>query len=296
MKDKNNGTFKARLVAGKDHGVIEYTTPTFAPTVNGKAVKLILKLANDEDLNTEVWDVHGAFLKAHITTETINMLINKDIASQLIELQPAWQQYRRSNGDLMVRLDKALYGTTIAANLWYNHISAIIMKDGYTKHPSDKCFFYKINKHSGKKTYLVIHVDDILICYNNNKDKNQLQQTLEHAYGKLAIQQSNELTYLGFNINRNRQSKETHISMNTYTQQIIDLYNVKDTVTVPTTTGFISETDSPPTDSTEYRSLIMKLMYLAGMMRSDISMPITKKEGGERGDTSPHSTTPVALF
>ncbi len=58
-------------------------------------------------------------------------------------------QYTHEDGTLVVRLDKAIYGLTQLAKLWYKELLGFMLNSGFKKCPSDECVFMK-KMSSGK--------------------------------------------------------------------------------------------------------------------------------------------------
>jgi hypothetical protein len=70
-------------------------------------------------------DIGGAFLNADIsrTGIPVHMRLDKTMTDIIVELDHEYRKYVCSDGSVVVRLDKALYGTVEAASLWYENIS-----------------------------------------------------------------------------------------------------------------------------------------------------------------------------
>ena len=48
------------------------------------------------------------------------MTVPRILATYLISLDPSYAEYVQPNGDIIVKLDKALYGCVESARLWFN--------------------------------------------------------------------------------------------------------------------------------------------------------------------------------
>ena len=69
-------------------------------------------------------DVHGtAYLNARMPMDKpdkiLDMVIAKDVADEIIKQDKSFAKYRKPDGGLLVRREKALYGYIESANLWY---------------------------------------------------------------------------------------------------------------------------------------------------------------------------------
>ena len=75
--------------------------------------------------------------------------------------------------DKMIYLNKNLYGTLDAGNLWRKTVEELLISDGYTQAINDPCLFYKTRTDSKTyKTYIAMWVDDLLIVSNDPQTKN----------------------------------------------------------------------------------------------------------------------------
>ena len=75
------------------------------------------------------------------TGVVVHMVIDPYLTSILVELDPAYKAYVRTNGSVVVYLWKALYGTIEASKLWYDVIVNVIRDLRFAHNPFDKCVF-----------------------------------------------------------------------------------------------------------------------------------------------------------
>ena len=85
-------------------------------------------------------------------------------ASERTDLLLLWSSVE-AVGSIVVELKKCLYGLQEAAKVWYKLISKTLMDAGFTRSEWDKCLFFK--KNSDKEVYIVLYVDDMLLCGTN---------------------------------------------------------------------------------------------------------------------------------
>jgi hypothetical protein len=83
----------------------------------------------------------------------VTVIINKEEAETLIEIEKTWAEFQRKDGTIVVRLLKALYGCIELAGLWYQ-----LAKDAL---PSDSCIFNKY--FNDVQCTVAIYVDDFLL-------------------------------------------------------------------------------------------------------------------------------------
>ena len=99
----------------------------------------------------------------------VHMRLNRVMTSMLITLDPSYKRYQESDGTVVVKLDKALYGCVEASLLWYNDLMSKLREDGFIENPYDRCVFNKIGK-SGNQISIVLHVDDLMVTSKSQDD------------------------------------------------------------------------------------------------------------------------------
>ena len=140
---------KARLVIGKKiyDMIVDYGIDTSSPTINGKVINMMLSLCIHEGLDLEVWDVKGAFLKATLAKKGVYVRLDKAVTARMLEVlekedsakHVKWKREVRSDGTLMVEVQKGWYGLPAASALWYQEISTTLIDlAGYTRHSPDR--------------------------------------------------------------------------------------------------------------------------------------------------------------
>ena len=163
---------KARLVAkgftqifGQDY------TETFSPTAKLKSFKMLLALAaSDESMELDTWDVSTAFLYAPADAD---MYVEQPDGYRNTD-HPEW----------VYKLKKTVYGTKQAGRNWYQHLSKLLLDmkfangdQMFVKSKADNCLF--ICKNGKQKIYILVHVDDMAVFYNDKKLKNLVFGKLE---------------------------------------------------------------------------------------------------------------------
>ena len=75
-----------KLVIGKKiHDlVVDYGINTSSPTVNGKIINFMLSLCIEHNLDLEVWDVKGAFLKSPLDIEGVFVRLDATVTAEII--------------------------------------------------------------------------------------------------------------------------------------------------------------------------------------------------------------------
>jgi hypothetical protein len=72
---------------------------------------MIVTIAAKEGRTIKTIDIGGAYLNADISNHTIIMELDPIMLSILIELESSYQECIRNIGTILVKLQKALYGS-----------------------------------------------------------------------------------------------------------------------------------------------------------------------------------------
>jgi hypothetical protein len=183
-------------------------------------------------------------------------------------------QYTHEDGTLVVRLDKAIYGLTQLAKLWYKELLGSMLNSGFKKCPSDECVFMK-KMSSGKYVVILLYVNDVLVMSELPSDNQWVKNLLEEKYKKIAMTEDIRLPYLGMAIMKTQNSFE--ICMRSYIEEILKLYGkrIREYV-VPAMQSLFSVDKGAEAIKcrVKFHSIVAKLLYLGKRGRPHILMPI----------------------
>jgi hypothetical protein len=138
--DGNVKSHKGRTVARGDleQGVFE----TYAPVVAWSTVRLFLILSLVLDWCTCSIDFSSAFVQAVLKKE-VWLHIPRGFKSGC-------------QGKTILRLNKSIYGLSVAPKLWYGHLFKALRAVGFVDSKLDPCLLFK------KDMMLVVYVDDVV--------------------------------------------------------------------------------------------------------------------------------------
>jgi hypothetical protein len=218
------------------------------------------------------------------------------IAQEMIKLYPELAPYMDKNGNLYFELQKYMYGTDIASNRFYRYmINILVHKFGFTISTIDRCFLYL--HHPDYSIYLAIHVDDILIVSTTQPGFDWIRLQLVSEWN-VVWQQDNEFRYLGLRINRDRHTREIHLTMPDNITKVISQHYDGKTATSPTQHDLFDMKPSPndaPADPTAYKSLVMTLMYIARHIRFDMLLAVNVLATHSQSPTTTHMEAALHL-
>ena len=143
--------YKARLVAkGFNQRPGFDFNETFSPVVKPVSVRFILSLAISQSWSIRQLDINNAFL-------------NGDLDEVVYMTQP--QGYEVGHGNLVCKLNKALYSLKQAPRAWYNKLTTALHSLGFHSTKSDTSLLIRVTPNS--VTYILIYVDDIIVTGNS---------------------------------------------------------------------------------------------------------------------------------
>ena len=281
LKEKFNseGTFeklKARLVA---HGNQQRMSPgekTSSPTVDILSVMLVVAVAAHEGRRVTVIDIGGAYLEAEMTGEVIYMRLDRLNAELLRQIDPTSVPFETDNGDLIVKLDRALYGCVQASRIWYDKLSSVLEACGYQKSGVDQCTFVKGSISDGQ-CVICVHVDDLLIADSSNFLTEELVTFLKSQFAEIKVHEGKKHSYLGMTLDFG--SKGTaKVSMCHYVDSILAEYDVRGSVNTPADDNlFTIDEKAEKLDNLareRFHTAVAKLLFLAKRARPDILVAV----------------------
>jgi len=229
-KYKADGTFekvKARLVAGghlQDRSL--YHGQTQSPTVNTSALFIVGTVAAHERRAIATIDFPGAYLNARMPNDQapVYMRLDRALAEELVTLDNSYRNYLTDKKQIIVKLEKALYGCVQSARLWYNTLTENLSELGYTANRYDKCVWNKQNDQ-GEKCTICIHVDDIFMTASTDAYLETVVDELRGRFAELSVNRGNIHNYLGIIFDFS-EIGVLKLNMDSYTEQLVSYSGV----------------------------------------------------------------------
>ena len=177
---KGENKFKARIVI-RGFQQRETIDDIYSPVVRTQTLKILLNYCVQNDYKIDQMDVESAFL-------------NGKVKSEVYLKQP--QGYDDNTGRVY-KLEKALYGLRENPRVWYECLDEYLNYLGFKKSKFDYCLYFL--KIKNEKMYLIIFVDDLLICSKNVELIEFIKKKLIEKFRMKDL--GHIKTYLGININ-----------------------------------------------------------------------------------------------
>jgi Reverse transcriptase (RNA-dependent DNA polymerase) len=192
---------KARLcVDGRGQDRTEYRREEIeSPTANIASIFTIAQIAAAVGRFVMVGDMGSAYLNALMPRgnidKTLYMLIEPEVAKEIIRQDPSFLPFQRRNGGLVVILHKALYGCIESAKLWYHELAETLKTNGFKPNPRDKCIFNKTTRNA--QITIIVYVDDLMMTSTDKSLVLEMERTLLKKYGQFRSSSEKTVSYLG---------------------------------------------------------------------------------------------------
>jgi hypothetical protein len=248
-------TFRARYVAkGFNQKLGIDCNETYAPTASLNTLRLLLSLANKMNYPTATFDVSSAYLYSPIEEE--------------VYVQPPTELFPELKGKIM-KLKKAMYGTKQAARCWWQFFKGKMEIAGFVSSELEPSLY--IYRRGDEFVIIWLHVDDGFALASTPDLLHHLRQEMEKT---MKIKWSDSLNRL-VGIDLQRVGRTIELSQEKLAKQIVEDYKrltFQHRSTLPDKTLEINSGES--IDTTEYRSVIGSMMYLASGTRPDMSYAV----------------------
>jgi hypothetical protein len=286
IKDKNrpDGTYdqtRARLVCNGAQQKNHMFDLISSATVGLTSVFLAFNIATRFKCKIRTYDIVAAFLHAQFKPQdaVTYIKVNKEITAIWITIDPTASQFVDSKGELLLQLDKFIYGLKQAPVKWQQLLTKVLLKLGYRQLIHDDCVM--IRNQDKDFSMICLHVDDILLVSNTDYMFTDLTKGLTEEFGP-PTSADKASSYIGMHIQQSENRSSVKLTQEDLVHKIQARYPNKGPrkPSSPTAEDFLEE---PPTDShlaklvdnKEFLGIVMQLMYLARLTRPDILLPVT---------------------
>ena len=125
--------------------------------------------------------------------DVVTAFLNREVSSEVYVGQPKGY----SDGiNKVCKLRKALYGLRESPRTWYKYLDEYLTKIKFKRSNVDYCLYTQGQRLD--QVYLLIYVDDLLICSKSKKKIKNLKRVLSENFKMKDIGEVKE--YLGINI------------------------------------------------------------------------------------------------
>jgi Reverse transcriptase (RNA-dependent DNA polymerase) len=284
LKEKRSGQIKGRGCAdGRPQRETIPKEEASSPTVAVESVLLSCTMDAHEERDVAILDIPGAFMQVDMEG-VVHMRIDGPMAELLIRLDPAYyNQFVEMKGDkkiLYLLLEKALYGTLIAAKLFWKKLTAVLVSKGFIINPYDTCVANKMI--NGKQCTILWHVDDLKISHVDADVVTDVIAMLSSEFGKeapLTVTRGAIHEYLGMTLDFTEKGV-AKIDMSKYVNNIIAEMPADMAGVCPTPAAnhlFDVNAEAEKLDDTKkefFHHVVAQLLFLCKRARPDIQTAV----------------------
>jgi hypothetical protein len=141
-------------------------------------------------------DKWGSFLNAMRSAgEEILVRLDAINSELLCQLSPEYRAFLNHNSELILKLDKALYGGVQSARLWYNTFREFLENQGFINNPKDVCVFNR-QEESGNQSTVCFHVDDVMITCADLEMLDKFEMMTVEKFENVTVVRGKKHSYL----------------------------------------------------------------------------------------------------
>lgn len=247
--------YKAPLVArGFSQEYLQDYNETFAPVARIASFRFIIAFANQHNLLIHHMDVKTAFL---------NGILKEEIYMKVPEGVPSKENY-------VCKLNKALYGLKQAARCWFEIFEKSLKEKGFQNSSVDRCIYVYNTGIMHKNIYVVLYVDDLVICCGDIQTMNEFKNYLMTKFEMSDLKDIK--LFLGVRVTR--VNNKITLDQSAYIQTILNKFKMQECkpISTPLETKLNYEAlNSEEKYEAPCRNLIGSLMYVMLCTRPDLS-------------------------
>jgi transposase InsO family protein len=260
---KHDGRHKARLVAD-GHLTDVPVDSVYSGVVSIRGLKLMIFLAELNDLDLWATDIGNAYLEAY-TTEKVAII--------------AGPEFGELEGHTLL-VSRALYGLRMSGKMWHQRLSACLEEEGFFPCKAEPDIWMRPTPDGKSYEYVGVYVDDLALAM---QDPKSFLDKFSNEY-KFKLKGSGPLDFhLGCDFFRDEHGVLC-MSPRKYIDRMVDTYQrmfgqkPKTNVTSPLEKGDHPECDTSElldeVGVTRYQSLVGQLQWTISLGRMDITTAV----------------------
>lgn len=228
-KDKKKAVYriklKARLVGnGAQQDGVDKSNMV-APTARAISHKLLLNICAYDKADIRIGDVPKAYLNAKYENHNGKQLfvrLDKITADIAVKRYPRLKDYLLENGEMICKVNKALYGLVESAWLWFREVSGTVLSHGFSATPDLGVY---TRREGNDYVHLSLHVDDFFGGSSHTKRglamHDEIWSALNTKYPGIKIQRGPNYMHLGHSIKYERKLGVIYTDQNQHTRGVL---------------------------------------------------------------------------
>jgi len=167
------------------------------------------------------------------------------------------------------RLKKSLYGLRESPREWYECFHQYMSTLNFKRSDFDYCLY--TSDSNGKWIYVILYVDDLLICSSSIEEIGSIKEKLSSRFQMKDLRQAKH--YLGIEIEYDENKRKLSLSQTKYINSLAEKYNVlySKKINTPMEINLKLEPAIEEEQNLPFRNLIGALLYVATSTRPDVS-------------------------
>ena len=120
---------------------------------------------------------------------------------------------------------------------------------------------------------ILIYVDDLMIITRSEEEEQNIKAYLNDNFGQMSWQEGPKFSFIGTNVTVDHDADAVTVDCSGFIEKMAVKFGVTSTKETPTPSNFNVSAESPsmdPESTTDYRSAVMSLMYVAKRVRPDV--------------------------
>lgn len=163
---------------------------------------------------------------------------------------------------------KALYGLKKGLRSWYECFNEFLQNLKFRRNESDYCL--NINCENGEFIYILIFVDDMLICSKNKKLIDVVKKNLSERF--MMKDMGKVINYIGIDINIEKSKNTLTLNQTKYIKSLTSKCRLElaKNHNTPMEVNLKLKCAEKLNQSIKYRNLIRELLYISTGTRPDV--------------------------
>jgi hypothetical protein len=256
--------YKARLVARGDLQDESELSDLYSPVANYTTVRTLLAVAALKNFDLDHMDVKTAFLNAPLPLDD-EIYLHVPEGFDIPDLALGQR--------CVLKLKRSLYGLRQAPSLWNSTLHEFLLSQGLRQSDADPCLYYDEGCF-----WVAIWVDDLLVMSPNSERKRLFKEAICSRFKMRDL--GPVKSFLGLEITRDRDLGILRVTATSRIEQLLEHYNLTDAkeCDVPLSFNLAPTPPDAPLLGREfpYRALIGALLYVATVVRPDISYAVSR--------------------
>eukprot|EP01031_Cornospumella_fuschlensis_P043842 gene43842-53611_t len=242
---------------------------------------LLLTAAQDaaEGRSVIIITIEDAYMHSPAESSAV-VELEPPLTNILLDIYPQYRSHRDTKGRVLVKLDKALFGSLESEKLCFAHLSNTLLSLGFVASPQDPCV---LNKRTTGGLWLTVamHLNELKASCADMAALDELVAQLMAVYSAVSVQESETLDYLGMKLSFSEPGV-CNMNLTEMIDAMLKENQVEYAVNTPATDDLfvvqpINERTNPKLSHDEtlkFVSTVQKLRYIAKRGRPDILVAV----------------------